>query len=366
MRNIAPPKVFIIPRSVVRAHPSPPQHNITLRITRIPSQWLPLHSGSSLLAQGERDRCRSEDAQEPGLSRFFKPQTAHYLMEDRMHTFQDRVAVITGAASGIGRGLARRCAHEGMKVVLADVEPAALAEAESELRSHGTPVLALVTDVSQALQMELLAQKTLDTFGAIHLLCNNAGVGLVRSVWESTLADWEWVLGVNLWGVIHGLRVFVPIMLKQDTEGHIVNTASISGLIVGPGSSSTYNVSKHGVVALSETLYYELAQRGAKVKVSVLLPCWVNTRIFDAERNRPVELRNDPLVLPVDPETDAVIEAGRQAAQQGMSPDQVAQLVFQAIESEQLYVFTHPETKEWVRIQMEHMLAERNPPVESD
>ena len=280
-----------------------------------------------------------------------------------MHTFQDRVAVITGAASGIGRGLARRCAHEGMKVVLADIEAAALAEAETELRAVGASVLAVVTDVSQAQDVEILAQKTLDTFGAIHLLCNNAGVGVVRSVWESTLADWQWVLGVNLWGVIHGLRVFVPMMLNQDTECHIVNTASIAGVIVGPGSSSTYNVSKHGVVALSETLYYELAQRGARVKVSVLCPSWVNTRIFDAERNRPRELRNDPLTLQVDAAAEAVIGAGRQAAQQGMSPDQVAECVFHAIKHEQLYIFTHPETKEWVRIQMEHMLAERNPPL---
>jgi NAD(P)-dependent dehydrogenase (short-subunit alcohol dehydrogenase family) len=280
-----------------------------------------------------------------------------------MHTFQDRVAVITGAASGIGRGLARRCVHEGMKVVLADIEEAALAETEAELRSVGAPVLAVVTDVSQARDVELLAQRTLDAYGAIHLLCNNAGVGVVRSVWESTLADWQWVLGVNLWGVIHCVHVFVPMMLKQDTECHIVNTASIAGLIVGPGSSSTYNVSKHGVVALSETLYYELAQRGAKVKVSVLCPSWVNTHIFDAERNRPIELRNDPLTLPVDPAAEAVIQAGRQAAQQGMSPDQFAERVFEGITRDQLYIFSHPETKEWVRIQIEHMLAERNPPL---
>jgi NAD(P)-dependent dehydrogenase (short-subunit alcohol dehydrogenase family) len=281
-----------------------------------------------------------------------------------MRTFQGRVAVITGAASGIGRGLARRCAREGMKVVLADIEPAALAEAEGELRALGAPVLGVVTDVSQARDVEQLAESALGAFGAIHLLCNNAGVGVVRSVWESTLADWEWVLGVNLWGVIHGVRVFVPIMLSQGGECHIVNTASIAGLVVGPGSAGSYNVSKHGVIALSETLYYELAERGARVRVSVLCPGWVDTRIFDAERNRPRALRNDPLTLPSDPAAEAVIRAGREAAQQGMSPDQVADCVFQAVEREQLYIFTHPETKAWVRAQLQHMLAERNPPLE--
>ena len=281
-----------------------------------------------------------------------------------MQAFRDRVAVITGAASGIGRGLARRCAHEGMKVVLADIEPAALAEAEAELRALNAPVVSIVTDVAKVREMEILAQRTLEAFGAIHLLCNNAGVGVIRSVWESTLADWEWVLGVNLWGVIHGLRIFVPIMLRQETECHIVNTASIAGLVVGPGSSSTYNVSKHGVVALSETLYYELAQRAAKVKVSVLCPGWVNTRIADAERNRPLALRNERLAQPIGAEDEAILQAVRQATQHGMSVDEVAECVFRAIQNEQLYIFTHPETKDWIRAQMENMLAEQNPPLD--
>ena len=170
-----------------------------------------------------------------------------------MQEFKDRVAVITGAASGIGRGLAERCAQEGMKVVLADVEEAALAQTALEFSAAGATLLAVRTDVSRAGDLETLAQQTLKAFGAVHLLVNNAGVGAGGTIWDSTLADWEWVIGVNLWGVIHGLRTFVPIMLAQTTEAHIVNTASIAGLLpYHPGAS--YQVTKHAVVALSEQL----------------------------------------------------------------------------------------------------------------
>ena len=196
-----------------------------------------------------------------------------------MQAFNDKVAVITGAASGIGRAIAERCVQEGMKVVLADVEVEALTQTEADMKTAGATVLAVLTDVAQAADVEALAHKTLDAFGAVHLLCNNAGVGAGTSIWESPIADWEWVMGVNLWGVIHGVRVFVPIMLAQDTACHIVNTASMAGLVSGSGLG-VYRVTKHGVVTLSETLYHELVQRGAKVKVSVLCPGYVNTRIM--------------------------------------------------------------------------------------
>ena len=209
-----------------------------------------------------------------------------------MKEFKGKVAVITGAASGIGRGIAERCAQESMKVVLADVEKNALAQTAAEMHATGATVLAVLTDVSKASDVEVLAQKTLDAFGAIHVVCNNAGVDAIGSSWESMLNDWQWVMGVNLWGVIHGVRVFVPIMLAQDTEGHIVNTASIAGLLPYHPLSASYHVTKHGVVALSEQLYHELAQRGAKVKVSVLCPGGVSTRIMDAERNRPTALQH--------------------------------------------------------------------------
>ena len=183
--------------------------------------------------------------------------------EGTMKEFRDKVAVVTGAASGIGRGLADRCVQEGMKVVLADIEEPALAQAESELKADGADVLAVLTDVSKASEVEALAQRTLEAYGAVHLLCNNAGVAAGSTAWESTINDWKWVLGVNLWGVIHGLQAFVPTMLEQDTESHIVNTASLAGL-KSFFASAAYHVTKHAVVALSENLYYDLARRGTK------------------------------------------------------------------------------------------------------
>src|SRR6266536_1627947 len=228
-----------------------------------------------------------------------------------MKVFQDKVAVVTGAASGIGRALAAKSAQEGMKIVLADVEESALKQAEEELKASGARVLAVRIDVSQAADVERLAQQAFATYGAVHLLCNNAGVAAGTTVWESSLADWQWVLGVNLWGVIHGMHFFVPRMLAQDSEGHIVNTASSAGLVASSGLG-IYKVSKHGVVTLSETLALELAARGTKLKASVLCPEWVNTRILDAERNRPQALANAPEEQNMSPEMVAAVQAMRQ------------------------------------------------------
>jgi NAD(P)-dependent dehydrogenase (short-subunit alcohol dehydrogenase family) len=188
-----------------------------------------------------------------------------------MEDFQDKVAVVTGGASGIGRALAEKSAALGMKIVLADVEERALSQAEKELKAGGAEVRALRTDVSQAGEVEAQAHLAFTTYGAVHLLFNNAGVSVKHTVWGSSLVDWQWVLGVNLWGVIHGLHFFVPRMLAQGSEGHIVNTASDAGLLAHAGQHS-YNVSKHGVVALSETLALELAAHGAALKASVLCP----------------------------------------------------------------------------------------------
>ncbi len=281
-----------------------------------------------------------------------------------MKDFQGKVAVVTGAASGIGRALAGKSAQEGMKVVLADVEERTLKQAEEELQASGAQVLAVRTDVSQADEVEALAKITFETYGAVHLLFNNAGVGAGTTVWESSLADWEWVLGVKLGGVIHGIHFFVPRMLAQDSEGHIVNTASSAGLVSSSGLG-IYKVSKHGVVTLSETLALELAARGARLKASVLCPEWVNTRIMDAERNRPQALANSPQEQRTSPETAAmaemVIQVMRQLAQAGLPPSQVAEMVFDAIRQEKFYILTHPTTKQAVQLRMEAILQERMP-----
>lgn len=281
-----------------------------------------------------------------------------------MKEFIDKVAVITGAASGIGRALAERCAQEGMKVVLADVEEDALGLAEKDIKATGVSTLSVTTDVSKASDVEALAQRTLDTFGAVHLLCNNAGVGSGETVWGSTLLDWQWVLGVNLWGVIHGVHFFVPSMLEQNTECHVVNTASFAGIIT-VAHNGPYGVSKHGVVALSEILYRELAERNSNIGVSVLCPGWINTRILDSARNRPAELQNKPeedKKTLEDASFPASLQNARQCVTDGMPPSQVADLVFNALKESKFYIFPNAEPfKERIHARMEDIISGRNP-----
>ncbi len=277
-----------------------------------------------------------------------------------MKEFKNKVAVITGAASGIGRALAERCIQEGMKVVLADIEADALAQADQELRAGGGETLAVLTDVTQAADVEALAQKTIEAFGGVHLLFNNAGVGGGTSMWESSLADWEWTLGVNLWGVIHGVRSFVPLMLEGGHEGHIVNTASISGLISNSGLG-IYQVSKHAVVSLSEALHHELRQKGSELKVSALCPGFVKTRIMESERNRPPELLNDPASTDLTEDQEALQERLDLVIEGGMSPDLVAEATFDAIREEKFYILTNPEMKPLIDKRAQDLLQERNP-----
>jgi len=277
-----------------------------------------------------------------------------------MDSFAGRVAVVTGAASGIGRGLAQQCAREGMKVVLADVDEGALHRVADDLRAAGATVLAVRTDVSRAGEVEALAQATLDAFGGVHLLFNNAGVSGGSSTWESTVADWQWVLGVNLWGVIHGIRTFVPIMLRQDAPGHVVNTSSVTGLISLP-YGAVYQASKHAVVTISESLHLELSFLNAKVGVSVLCPAFVQSGIVDAARNRPAELQNPACGSCTEPTEMA--KAHRRLVDAGLAPEVVARRVFQAIRTRQFYILTHPEANFLIRARMRAILAQKNPAI---
>jgi NAD(P)-dependent dehydrogenase (short-subunit alcohol dehydrogenase family) len=275
-----------------------------------------------------------------------------------MREFKDKVAVITGAASGIGRGIAERCVGAGMKVVLADVNEADLAKAETELKTAGGTVLGIRTDVSKRSDVELLARQALDTFGQVHLLFNNAGVAAIGAPWEATWNDWEWAIGVNLWGVIHGVKVFTPLMLAQNTECHIVNSSSTAGLIVG-SLSAPYSVTKHAVVALSENLYLALQQRNSLVKVSVLCPGFVRTNIANAERNRPAELQNEP--VDSTPQMQASLDAFKAAIEAGMPPLKVADVVFEAIRKDQFYILPDPEWIELIKLRTDKLLRMDNP-----
>lgn len=278
-------------------------------------------------------------------------------MQDRTDVVgEGRVAVVTGAASGIGFALSERFAAEGMRVVMADVEEPALAEAADLLAGRGARVLPVATDVSKPDQVDALRDRALEAFGAVHVLCNNAGVsGGGRPLWELSQEVWEWVLGVNLWGVINGIRAFVPALLEQDA-GHVVNTASGAGLIAGV--LGPYSVTKHAVVALSESLHFQLTQREARVGVSVLCPGWVRTRIHESDRNRPPEVGEEPVP---EPEQAAARAFVRQLVEAGMDPAQVAGHVVDGIRAGRFYLLTHPELNESIRRRFDAVLAGEAP-----
>jgi len=257
-----------------------------------------------------------------------------------MQELNGRVAVVTGGASGIGFGLASAFAAEGMKVVIGDIEEPALGDAVAKLEADGAEVLGVRTDVSDDASVAALAAAAVDRFGAIHVACNNAGVGGGGLSWEVPLSTWEWVLGVNMWGVIHGIRAFAPIIMQQD-EGHIVNTASIAGLAAGP-FMGPYNASKHAVVALSETLFHEMAMTAPQVKVSVLCPGWVRTRIADSARNRPDDAGDDAVEHPARLLLESVIE-------RGMPPEDLAAIVVDAIRAERFWILPHDDAEPFWR-----------------
>jgi len=258
-----------------------------------------------------------------------------------MTEFSDKVAVITGAASGIGLGIAEKFLREGMKIVLADIELDALSQAEEELKKISPNVLSVLTDVSKIGAVKDLAQKAIDHFGAVHLLCNNAGVGFANksstTVWENSLSEWKWIFGVNLWGVIHGIHVFIPIMLKQNCQCYVINTASMAGLITPTIGTGIYSITKHALIALSEALKLELVRIGAKINVLVLCPGFAFTKLTDSNRNRPKELYHSTTT---NPELEPMMKAYQQSIENGISPKDVADILFHALKGEKFYIPT--------------------------
>lgn len=279
-----------------------------------------------------------------------------------MKEFRGKVAVVTGAASGIGLALSEKFASLGMKVVLADVEKKALSEAAKMIEGKGAETLAVLADVSRAEDVNALARKTVSAFGGVHILCNNAGVLKGGVAWETPLEDYAWHLEVNLWGVIHGIRSFVPIMIAQNIEAHIVNTSSQSGFSCTPYTAA-YCASKHAVVALSECLYHELALSGSKIKVSVFLPTSVKTNIDTAERNRPKRFR--PAYPGKSDIADLVKASLTKSLKGGIEPATVADQVIQAIQEERFYIFTEGgDSDRWrkvINIRLDDIHEGRNP-----
>lgn len=275
-----------------------------------------------------------------------------------MQEFSGRVAAITGAGSGFGRAFAGEAAARGMRLLLADIDAAALEETATALRAEGCEVRAEAFDVGDGAAMERFATEGRQHFGAVHLLFNNAGVGLGGLMWEHSARDWAWVLGVNLWGVIHGVRCFVPAMLASGEACHIVNTASAAGLIAPP-TMGVYNVSKHAVVSLTETLHHDLRLIGARIGVSLLCPAFVNTGIAEAARHRPEALRDAA------PPTASQVEAARamrQATAAGrLSAADIAAQTFAAIAADRFYILPHPRILPAVAQRLEDVLEQRTP-----
>lgn len=271
-----------------------------------------------------------------------------------MRDFEGKVAVITGAASGIGWGMAERFAREGMQVVLSDIDGPALDAAVQTLRRQEHDVIGVVTDVARPESVDELAARALEAYGKVNLVCNNAGVlNSAGPIWEASVKDWQWMLGVNVWGVINGVRSFTPLLLDQDEDTHMVNTASIAGLGL---AGSIYSITKHTVVAITEALYLGLRQRDARVGVSVLCPTFVNTNLKEAEQHRPNELR----------------DAGQggnakgwdalwQRLEQGISPQRMADIVIEGVREERLYIIPPDYNEDGFRTWADNLINRRNP-----
>jgi len=283
-----------------------------------------------------------------------------------MQEFKDRVAVVTGAASGMGLAFAHKFAEEGMSVVLADIEAEALSMAEAAVKAHGGKVAAVRTNVMTQQDIKNLADTAFNTFGNVHILVNNAGVAASAATlrsrpWETPMSDWEWTWGVNFMGVLYGIRAFIPRMLENGEEGHIVNTASMAGLLTG---ANPYNVSKHSVVCLTEGIYKEFKGMGAKLSASVLCPGLIKTAILDAERNRPPEFGPATETGDQRSEVQQFSAMFTAAINSGYEPEDVAQQVFEAIRDDKFYIFPAQENiLGSVRARMEDIINQRNPAI---
>ncbi len=275
-----------------------------------------------------------------------------------MKFFKGKVAVVTGGASGLGRAMAFRFAEEGMKIVIGDIEKSSLEETVTAFKQKGYDVMGKLCNVAEAEDVEDLAKSTVEKFGAVDVLCNNAGVSATGRAWEHTKDEWEWALGVNVWGVIHGIRVFTPLMLNQNTEGHIINTASVAGLLSLP-QMSLYCLTKHSVVTLTESLYHDLKEINAKISCSVLCPAYVPTKISESERNRPAQqgtLRvKTQENLEMEQKLKYAVESGKITAKA------VADLVFEGISDDQFYILTHPRIKSTVEMRVKDILQNQQP-----
>ena len=276
-----------------------------------------------------------------------------------MKELKGKVAVVTGAASGIGRGMAEAFAAAGMRIVLSDVEQRTLESATHSLRTQGADVHAVLADVSKPADVSALADSAVRKYGAVHVLCNNAGVAVSSSPsWMSTLDDWEWILGVNLMGVVHGIRTFLPLMIEQGEDAHIVNTASMGGLT--PTGGALYSATKSAVVAISESVYLELVHGGFKPRMSVLCPGFVSTNILDSARNRPAQLSNTG-AQPSGPAAEFFMQWFAEQIKQGLSPRAVGEQVLQAIRDERFYILPSPEWGTYVEHRMKQIVNGENP-----
>jgi len=285
-------------------------------------------------------------------------------MEGEMRRLKGRVAVVTGAANGLGRALAERAAQEGMKVVLADIDKKGLARAEKDLTASGATVLAVVTDVSRVEDVQALIKKALDKFGAVHLVCNAAAVHCPKPLAQATLADWKWVAGVNVFGAAYTLNILVPIMIKQDTECHILNVAPVYGGFYALPYNGLYNVSEYGVVTMSEILCIELTDKYPKIGVTLLAPDYADPAILDSERHRPAELRDTPTTETggeAFPHLDEIKDIIGAMSRAETPPAQLAEMAFDAIRENKFYVFPHPGSKVLMRERLLHIDQQSNP-----